>query len=73
MKTYFYYAAVLLIPLALIGWLLFAFGRNMISTLDDWLHGRELAELRAESEARRKQRLAEARGMSDRRSGVSRV
>jgi hypothetical protein len=59
MKQYFYYAALFLIPLALVGWMLYAFGRNMIGILDDWLHGRELHQLRAESEARRKQRQAE--------------
>jgi hypothetical protein len=65
MKQYFYYAALILIPLALGGYLLYAFGRNMITILDDWLHGRELVDLRAESEAKRKQRQAEEKARLD--------
>jgi hypothetical protein len=65
MRQAFYYAALILIPLAIGGWLLFAFGRNMITILDDWLHGRELDELRAESKARRKQRQAEEKARLD--------
>lgn len=59
MRQYFLYAAGLLIPLAILGWFLVALGRTFLTLYDDWKMGRELGQLRAESEARRQRRRQE--------------
>ena len=59
MKNYFLFAMLLLIPLAIFGWFLLALGRALYTLFDDWRLGKELDELRADSQSRRERlRLA---------------
>ena len=56
MRQYFLYAIGLLIPLAILGWFLFALGRAFVTLYEDWRMGKEWDELRADSEARRERK-----------------
>ena len=55
MKQYFLYAIALLIPVAILGWFLFALGKAFASLYDDWKLGKELDELQNQSPAQSRQ------------------
>src|SRR5512147_2474841 len=59
MRQYFFYALGILIPVAILGWFLYAVGRALAALYQDWQLGKELDELQAGAEARRRQRLLE--------------
>ena len=55
MKQYFLYAIALLIPLAILGWFLFALGKAFASLYEDWKLGKELDELQDQAASRHQQ------------------
>jgi hypothetical protein len=56
MRQYFFFAILLLVPVAIAAWFLYALGRSFVAMYDDWKLGKELDQLQASSEARRRQR-----------------
>lgn len=58
MKNIFFVAVVFAIPLAIVGWLLYLYGRFFWSLVTDWQFKKELAEIREHAKAKREQRQA---------------
>ena len=53
MRQYFFWAMAFLIPAAIIGALLWTFGKAIVTLISDWRLGKELDELEREGESRR--------------------
>ena len=55
MKSYFFYAAAVLIPLSILCWLLYKMGQSLLTSFDDWRLGLGLGNLKADRQALREQ------------------
>lgn len=60
MKNLFFLGVAVCVPLAILGWILYAYGKFFVSLFMGWRLGRELDTIQAESESRREKRKQEA-------------
>jgi hypothetical protein len=59
MRQYFFIGVAVMIPLAILGWFIYALGRGFLSMYEDWKLGKDLDQLQAEAEGRREQKRLE--------------
>ncbi len=55
MKSVFLYGVIFLIPVALVGWVLYKFGQSLLSMYEDWRISRGLGTVREDREILREQ------------------
>ena len=56
MKQIFLYTMAILIPAAMLFWLFFSTGKSLLQVFRDWRLGKELDQLKADAESRRRDR-----------------